>query len=313
MTLAWVRRPTCEARSAAWKASPITYTPPWKYRTTWRGSIPSNVISAVGTPPSAAAVTVTSAGSGCADSNSRSSRRCSLTSLPTGKADCRRTASRFSRCSVLTEDLPSVGRCRPSGVHLRAVAEVEPDRLHHPERRALGVDVCCRDNARVLLDHRGGCDSRDLAAPPAGSGSSPPGRRQPWGTRWPFRPAPPEPPPRRPPGRSCPADAGSCGRGGPPPPRHGPHLAGDGPELPRSSRFPPPRSMRSAQTLSPSPPVRRTRSGSWSRPSIQAVRRGSTGQPPRGCPRGCRPLPRLHPVLPRWTSPSDPPFTRADG
>ena len=88
---------------------PITYTPPWKYRTTWRGSIPSTVISAVGTPPSAAAVTVTSAGSGCADSNSRSSRRCSLTSLPTGKADCRRIASRFSRCSVLTEDLPSVG------------------------------------------------------------------------------------------------------------------------------------------------------------------------------------------------------------
>src|SRR5260370_32653025 len=31
MTLAPVRRPTCEARPAAWKASPITYTPPWKY------------------------------------------------------------------------------------------------------------------------------------------------------------------------------------------------------------------------------------------------------------------------------------------
>jgi hypothetical protein len=30
-----------------------------------------------------------------------------LTSLPAGKADCRRIASRFSRCSVLTEDLPS--------------------------------------------------------------------------------------------------------------------------------------------------------------------------------------------------------------
>src|SRR5438132_2718016 len=109
MTFACVRRPTCEARSAARKASPITYTPPWKYRTTLRGSTPSTEISAVGTPPSAAAVTVTSAGSDCADSNSRSSRRCSLTSLPTGKADCRRTASRFSRCSVLTEDLPSVG------------------------------------------------------------------------------------------------------------------------------------------------------------------------------------------------------------
>src|SRR5438445_5100357 len=107
MTLARVRRPTCEARSAARKASPITYTPPWKYRTTWRGSIPSTVISAVGTPPKAAAVTVTSAGSGCADTASRSSRRCSLTSLSTGKADWRRIASRVSRCSVLTEDLPS--------------------------------------------------------------------------------------------------------------------------------------------------------------------------------------------------------------
>src|SRR6266704_338873 len=184
MTLAPVRRPTCEARSAAWKASPITYTPPWKYRTTWRGSIPSMVISAVGTPPSAAAVTLTSAGSGCAEASSRSRRRCSLTSLPAGKADCRRIASRFSRCSVLTEDLPSVG-IRPaapragspmsirsdrgphfgagpwpqprSWVHPRAVAEVEPDRLHHLERRALGEDVGGREQARVLLDHgRGG-------------------------------------------------------------------------------------------------------------------------------------------------------------
>jgi hypothetical protein len=91
------------------EASPITYTPPWKYSTRWRCSIPSTVISAVGTPPSAAAVTVRSAGSGCADSNSRSCRRCSLTSLSAGKADCRRIASRFSRCSVLTEDFPSVG------------------------------------------------------------------------------------------------------------------------------------------------------------------------------------------------------------
>src|SRR6266567_5203999 len=109
MTLACVRRPACEARPAAWKASPSTYTPPWKYRTTWRGSIPSIVISAVGTAPSAAAVTVTSAGSGCAESNALSCRRCSLTSALAGKAPCRRIASRFSRCSVLTEDLPSVG------------------------------------------------------------------------------------------------------------------------------------------------------------------------------------------------------------
>src|SRR6266540_1496525 len=158
MTLAWVRRPTCEARSAAWKASPITYTPPWKYRTTWRDSIPSTVISAVGTPPSAAAVTVTSAGSGCAESNSFSSRRCSLTSLSVGKADCRRIASRVSRCSVLTGDLPSVGRCRPSGVHVRPVAEVEADRLHHRERRALREHVRGREHTGVLLDHwRSGC------------------------------------------------------------------------------------------------------------------------------------------------------------
>jgi hypothetical protein len=88
---------------------PSTYTPPWKYTTTWRGSIPSTVISAVGTPPSAAAVTVTPAGSGCADVSSRSSRRSSLTSASAGNADCRRIASRFSRCSALTEDLPSVG------------------------------------------------------------------------------------------------------------------------------------------------------------------------------------------------------------
>ena len=96
-------------QAAAWTASPSTYTPPWKYRTTWRGPVRSAVISAVGTPPSSAAVTVTSAGSGCAEVSSRSSRRCSLTSMSAGKADCRRMASRFSRCSVLTEDVPSVG------------------------------------------------------------------------------------------------------------------------------------------------------------------------------------------------------------
>src|SRR6516164_6223692 len=108
MTLAPVRPATWAARPAAWAASPRTYTPPWKYNTTWRGSVPSSVISAAGTPPSAAAVTVTSAGSGCAAASSASCRRCSLTLLPAGKADCRRIASRFSACSVLTEDLPSV-------------------------------------------------------------------------------------------------------------------------------------------------------------------------------------------------------------
>jgi len=51
---------------------------------------------------------------GCAEINSRSSRRRSLTSLPTGKADCPRIASSFSRCSVLTEDLP-LGSISPGG------------------------------------------------------------------------------------------------------------------------------------------------------------------------------------------------------
>ena len=46
-------------------------------------------------------VTVTSAGSGCADSSSRSSRRCSLTSLPAGRLTVAglRRASLAARCS----------------------------------------------------------------------------------------------------------------------------------------------------------------------------------------------------------------------
>src|SRR6266700_102568 len=109
MTVARVRAPICAASPAGWKASPITYTPPWKYSTTWRASIPSTVISAVGTPPRTPGVTVTPGGSGCAEAYSRVSRRSSLTSLSNGKADCRKIASRFSRCSVLTDDLPSIG------------------------------------------------------------------------------------------------------------------------------------------------------------------------------------------------------------
>src|SRR5258708_7167280 len=131
MTLARVRRATCEARPAAWKAAPLTYTPPWEYKTKSRGSTRSTVISAAGTPPSTARVTVTSAGSGCADSNSRSSRRCSLTSLPAGKADCRKIASRFSRCSVLTEELPSAGLAWPRS------------RLARPGQSA--AEISCRE------------------------------------------------------------------------------------------------------------------------------------------------------------------------
>src|SRR3954454_16823551 len=113
----------------------------------WRGSIPSTLISTVGTPPSSVTVTVTSAGSGCADSNSRSSCRCSLTSLPTGKADCRRIASRFSRCSVLTEDLPSVGLVW------------QRSRLARPGQSAGAADSSRPSSA-------GGSGSRDLAVAP---------------------------------------------------------------------------------------------------------------------------------------------------
>src|SRR6266571_8722641 len=156
MTFALVRRPTCEARSAARKASPSTYTPPWKYMTIWRGSIPSTVISAVRTPPRAASAMLTSAGSGCADNNSRSRRRCSATSLSAGNAPCRRIASRVSRCSILTEDLPWLRRARRrSWVHLQADPAVESHRLHQPERNVRSEHVCGCEHAGVLLDDRG--------------------------------------------------------------------------------------------------------------------------------------------------------------
>src|SRR5215207_10181990 len=160
MTLARVRRPTCEARSAAWKASPITYTPPWKYRTTWRGSTPSMVISAVGTPPSTAAVTVTSAGSGCAEANSRSSRRCSLTSLSNGKADWRRMASRFSRCSVLTEVSLRLEFARqlPGGL-----AHVNP--LLRISCREAGHDQACRQAGEEASPDHGDSRHRSTTEP----------------------------------------------------------------------------------------------------------------------------------------------------
>src|SRR3954447_8525649 len=137
MTSAWVRRPTSEARPAARKASDITYTPPWKYRTTRRASSPSTVISAVGTPLSAAAVTVTSGGSGCADIAARSIRRCSSTLLPTGKADWRRIASTVSCCSVLT-DLSFVGAGAPATISFAAKQvrrhHRDPAMSDHPHR-----------------------------------------------------------------------------------------------------------------------------------------------------------------------------------
>jgi len=118
MSSAWARRRDGRERlpmSGPGPARPgeAGLATPWKYRTTWRGSTRSTVISATGTPPSAAVVTVTSAGSGCADVNSWSSRRCSLTSMSAGKADCRGIALGFSRCSVLTEDPPLAGLAWP--------------------------------------------------------------------------------------------------------------------------------------------------------------------------------------------------------
>src|SRR5947208_2103107 len=43
-----------------------------------------------------------------------------------------------------------------SWMHVRRVAEVETDRFHHPERRARGEDIGCRQDVPVLLDHRRG-------------------------------------------------------------------------------------------------------------------------------------------------------------
>src|SRR6266700_6746865 len=171
MTLARVRRPTCAARPAAWKASPSTYTPPWKYRTVWRGSTPSTVISAAGTPPSAAAVTVTPAGSGCADTSSRSSRRCSLTSMPAGKADCRRIASRVSRCSVLTEELPSVGvsvAAPPGGL-----SHVNP-LMKFPDGEAGHCQACRQAGEEASPDHG---DARDRTWGTEGLDGPDPGAR----------------------------------------------------------------------------------------------------------------------------------------
>src|SRR5215207_990371 len=41
-----------------------------------------------------------------------------------------------------------------SGMDIEAVAEVQADRLHHLERRALGEHVARREHADVFLDHR---------------------------------------------------------------------------------------------------------------------------------------------------------------
>jgi hypothetical protein len=172
MSSAWARRRDGRERlpmSGPGPARPgeAGLATPWKYRTTWRGSTRSTVISATGTPPSAAAVMVTSAGIGCADVNSRNCRRCPLTLMSAGKADCRRIALGFSRCSMLTEDPPWLGwpgsgpgRTPPC----QSAAEIscwEPGHLH----------ACRQAGEEASPDHG---DSRD----PSTAGPIPRGGRE---------------------------------------------------------------------------------------------------------------------------------------
>src|SRR5256712_5824560 len=77
----------------------------------------------------------------------------------------RRSARAGSRSPAAPRSAASAGgrrSGRESWVHPPAVAEVEADRLHHLERRALGEDVGGREHPGVLLDHGRGCGSDPL-------------------------------------------------------------------------------------------------------------------------------------------------------
>ena len=100
--------------------------------------------STVRNGPGATSAEMPVSGSGCADVSSLSSRRCSLTSMSAGKADCRRIASRFSRCSVLTEDLPLVGWF---GSAPGSLAHVSP-LLEFPAGRRAAASVAARQVRR---------------------------------------------------------------------------------------------------------------------------------------------------------------------
>src|SRR6266566_6597091 len=65
--------------------------------------------------------------------------------------------TRRAACRGVSRWLTRADRGSRSWVYPPAVAEVEADRLHHLERRALGEDVGGREHARVLLDHGRGC------------------------------------------------------------------------------------------------------------------------------------------------------------
>src|SRR6516162_4173272 len=107
-------------------------------------------VALVRRPPRTAAVTVTLAGSGCAAVSSASCRRCSLTLLSAGKADCRRIASRVSAGSVLTEDLPSAGvgwAALPGGLaHVGPLPE-------YPCREAGHYQACAQAGEQAPPDH----------------------------------------------------------------------------------------------------------------------------------------------------------------
>ncbi len=83
----------------------------------------------------------------------------STTSDPwTGPRRSARTGSRSPAAprSAASADGRRADRGSRSWVYPPAVAEVEADRLHHLERRALGEDVGGREHTRVLRDHGGG-------------------------------------------------------------------------------------------------------------------------------------------------------------
>jgi hypothetical protein len=97
--------------------------------------------------------------------------------LPTGKADCRRTASRFSRCLVLTEDLPSVGV--GWATHPGGLAHVNP-LLKFPAGRQATASLAARQVRRrhriTVIRATGAPQNRSTTDRRECAGSGPPRR-----------------------------------------------------------------------------------------------------------------------------------------
>jgi len=108
--LAPVRGPTLRGQVGAEKRPPSRRRRPWKYRTTWRPVDSVDRDLGLGTPPSAAAVTVTSRAAAAPTDNARSCRPLLVAPLSAGKgrlpAGWHRGSSLFRRSR---EDVPSVG------------------------------------------------------------------------------------------------------------------------------------------------------------------------------------------------------------